>query len=203
MIIKENLKLLNYVAIIIFSFSCVLAWADEASDISELKGQINALQKRVEELEAGKDDSSWERKKNEPRRFARDPFGELNRMQEEINRMFQNSFGQSMGRSNIFSNNMNFEYDFDLREKDDGYEFRFDMKGLDKEKLDVEINENSITITGEHSRQDAEESKSRYFRSRSFGSFLKTIPLPVDADTKRGKVEKQDDFLIIRLPKKG
>ena len=76
------------------------------------------------------------------------------------------------------------------------------MTGLDKEKIDIEINEHSITVQGEHSRQDTEESPNRYFSSQSFGSFMKTIPLPVDADTTEIKTEKEGDTLVVRLPKK-
>jgi HSP20 family protein len=84
----------------------------------------------------------------------------------------------------------------------DGYEIIFNMKGLDQEKVDIEINEHSITVKGEHSRQEKEEGQGTFYSSSSFGSFMKTIPLPVDADTSKVKTEKKGDSLVIRLPKK-
>ncbi|VAX35678.1 hypothetical protein MNBD_UNCLBAC01-1175 [hydrothermal vent metagenome] len=65
---------------------------------NELKAQIEVLQKRVEELESAQSGRDW------------DPFEEMGRMQEEMNRMFQNSFSRSgnsrSGRKGIFKNNM-------------------------------------------------------------------------------------------------
>ncbi|HLF18828.1 MAG TPA: Hsp20/alpha crystallin family protein [Candidatus Omnitrophota bacterium] len=35
-----------------------------------------------------------------------------------------------------------------------------------------------------------------------FGTFLKTIPLPVNADTEKVKTEQKGDELVITMPKK-
>ncbi len=189
---------------IIFSSNNVSAIAKESKDVIELKKQIKALQKRVEELEADKGDTIYRPKNTFRRRFGADwdTFEEMDLMQEEMNRIFKNYFGRSGIDRGAFSSNMSFNYDFDLKENKDGYEIRFDMAGLDKEKIDIEINEHSITVKGEHSKQDIEESSDRYFSSKSFRRFMKTIPLPMDADTTKIKTEKEGDTLVIRLPKK-
>lgn len=178
-------------------------------DVEDLKAQIEALQKRVNELE-NTQQVPEEHEDEDSRGFfnrrdnrAWDPFDEIRRMQEEMDSMFQQSFGsRGLGGSGMFSNNMSFDQDFDLKETDNGYEIRFDMTGLDKDKVDIDINEHSITVKGEQSRQDTEEGDNTYFRSQSYGSFMKTIPLPVDADTTKVKTEKEGDSLVIRLPKK-
>ena len=97
---------------------------------------------------------------------------------------------------------MSFDHDFDIQETDEGYQIKFDLKGLDQEKVDIDINEHSITVKGEHSAKDTEESENSFFSSQSYGSFMKTIPLPIDADTKKVKTEKEGNSLVIKLPKK-
>lgn len=193
-------------SILIMSLGLLLlivpAYAEESKE--ELKQQIESLNKRVTELE--------EELKNKPdslrdsfnERFRRDgnPFLEFDRIQEEMNRTFQNSFGRFGDTRGMFSGNMSIDSELDLKETENGYEIRFDMTGLDKEKVDIEINEHSITVKGKYSKQDTEESQNIYFSSQSFGSFMKTIPLPVDADTTKVKTEKEGDTLVIRLPKK-
>ena len=184
------------------SFFSITSFAQE--DIAQLKQQIEVLQKRVDELESKEQqepvhvDPFFKRGQG-----AWDPFYEIERMQEEMNRMFQNSYnrGGGLGRG-MFSNDMSYDHDFDIKENADGYEIRFDMKGLDKEKVDIQINEHSITVKGESSRQETEESENKYFSTQSFGSFMKTIPLPVDADTTKLKTEKEGESLVIKLPKK-
>jgi HSP20 family protein len=202
----RNSKKITNIMVLSFIFFWVFfapASAQESRDTSSLQEQIRALQKRVEALEA-ENRALKDRGRVSPRnRWAWDPFEEINRMQQEMDRMFQHSFGRSGDKQGMFSSNMSFDYDFDIQEKDDGYEIRFDMAGLDKEKIDISINERSLTVTGEHSRQDTEEGPDRYFSSRSFGSFMKTIPLPEDADTTEVKSEQKDDTLIIFIAKKG
>lgn len=181
------------------------AAAEETDDVAELKKQIEALQKRVEELEADKRDSSGSPAGRYRRGFGLgwDPFEEISRMREEMDRLFQDPFGGPGGQQGTtFGSSMSFDTDLDLKETDDGYEITLDMTGLDKEKVDIQINEHSITVKGEHSRQDTEEGPNRYFSSQSYGSFMKTIPLPTDADTARAETEKEGDRLVIRLPKK-
>jgi HSP20 family protein len=124
-------------------------------------------------------------------------------MQAEMNRMFQNSFHyRGTPGSGMFSNDMSFGYDFDIKETDEGYKIVFDMTGLDEQNVDIQVNEHSITVKGEHRREDAEEAGSSLFRSQSYGSFLKTIPVPADADTSKVMTEKEGDELVIKLPKK-
>jgi len=199
--------------LIVAACAIVLGWltagyaplfADE--DVQDLKRQIEALQKRVDELEssqAGNADESFPGSLFSNPRGGWDPFEEMRRMQDEMDRMFRDSFGAS-GRSDggMFSSNMSFNYDLDMRETDDGYEISLDMQGLDQEKLDIEVNEHSITVKGERSAKDTEETQNSFFSSQSYGSFMKTIPLPVDADTSKVKTEKEGDRLVIKLPKK-
>lgn len=187
-------------------FACrnIPAIAEDTQSVADLKKQVETLQKKVDELESEKKQSpiAVQDQFQGGIGFVGDPFEDINKMQEQMDRMFQNSFGRSGAKQGIFSSNMSFDPDFDLKQTDKGYEIRFDMKGMDKNKIDIQINDHSITIKGEQSRKDKKESQNQYFSSESFGSFMKTIPLPADADTTKIKTEKEGDSIVIRLPKK-
>jgi HSP20 family protein len=187
-------------------------------NVEELKKQVESLQKRVDELESSHQQQQQQQSQQQPQQNngfgyfngnqnngGWDPFSEMSRMQDEMNRMFQNSFNNRRGSwpgGGMFSNNLSYDKDFDLKETDSGYEIKFDMSGLNKDKFDVQINKNSITVKGEYSNEETNKGKDRYFSAQSFGSFMKTIPLPVDADTAKVKTEKEGDNLVIRIPKK-
>ncbi|MBN1870393.1 MAG: Hsp20/alpha crystallin family protein [Candidatus Omnitrophica bacterium] len=193
----------------LFILAMVVSGVDPSQaeeNIADLKARIEALQKRVDELEASKPSQGW----SDPWGFFQsrqnrqwDPFSEINRIQEEMNRMFQNSFDYrgNLGKG-MFSSDMSFGYDFDFKETEEGYEIVFDMAGFDQEKVDIQVNESSITVKGERQREDREEGENRMFQLQSYGSFLKTIPLPDDADTSKVKTEKEANRLVIKLPKK-
>ncbi|MBZ0167390.1 MAG: Hsp20/alpha crystallin family protein [Candidatus Omnitrophica bacterium] len=182
-----------------------LALAEENTET--LKKQIEALQKRVEELEAqSADRNPGDDPEHFPygRRGNWDPFAEMDRMQDEMNRLFEGAFrnrGPSAG-SGVFSNTLSYDYNVDLKEKDNGYEITFDMKGLDQDKVDIQINTSSITIKGEHASQNVQQGPGQNLQVQSFGSFMQTIPLPTDADTTGIKTEKKGDSLVITMPKK-
>lgn len=171
--------------------------------IADLNQKIEALQKRVDELEAEKK-NAWNspRARNFQGASNWDPFEQINQIQQEMDQMFQDSFGQPGARQGMFSGTMDFSEGFDIKETQGGYEYTFDMTGLDKDKVDIQINEHSITLKGEQSRQDDVTGPGRQLSTRSFGNFVKTIPVPDDADVSGVKTEKVKDSLIIRIPKK-
>lgn len=197
---KVGLKLFSVIiALVVLSFHSP-AFAEESVD--ELKQQIQALQQRVDQLE-----SSTATKNVAPANQGMidpwDPFAEMYRMQEQMDRIFQNSFvNQGNQRSGIFNNSFNFSTDIDLKEVDDGYEVVVDMAGLDENKIDIEVNEHALTVKGEHSTKEDQDNPNGSIHMQSFGTFMKTIPLPADADSSKMKTEKTNDKLIIRLPKK-
>ncbi len=207
----RKIKFINKIVVVFVGLLILTHPVFAQEDIKELKKQIETLQKRVEELESSKAQQQKEKQRekdgwgffNRRRDWGEDPFDEMDRIQNEMSRMFQNSFSKrgNLG-GGMFSSNMSFDSDFDMKETKEGYEIRFNMKGLNQEKVDVDINKHSITIKGEHSKQDTEENENTYFSSQSYGSFMKTIPLPVDADTTNVKTEKEGDDLVIKMPKK-
>ena len=130
-------------------------------------------------------------------------FPEMKRMQEEINRMFQDSFHRrGWPGSGILNSSIFYDEGFDLEKTEEGYMIKLDIKGLDKEAINVDINESTVTISGEYSRQIEEADPHGIYSLRGYGSFLKTIPLPADADTEKIETIKKGNSLIIRIPKK-
>jgi len=177
-------------------------------DVATLKKQITALQKRVEELESAQtkagikseDDSGGFPRRN-PNRW--DPFDEMARMQQEMDRMFQDSFrwGGPTSRG-MFRSNMYYDNDFAIKDEKDKYIIEFDMIGMNQGKIDIQVNDQSLTVRSERAEDKKEEGKNNYFRSQSFATFIRSIPVPPDADTTKMVSERKGDKLLITLPKK-
>lgn len=127
----------------------------------------------------------------------------INRMQDEMNRMFQDSFHRrGWPNSGILDNSIFYDENFDLEKTEEGYMLKLNIKGLDKENINIDTNENSITISGKYSQQVAETNSYGLYSLKGYGSFLKTMPLPGDADTDKMETIKEADSLIIKIPKK-
>lgn len=178
--------------------------ADES--VKELKAQIEALQKRVDELEASR--SALQPRPQSgvnPFNAGRwDPLAEMDRVQQEMNRIFQQSFANTgfTGRSGLLNSHMFYDDNFDIKDNQDHYLISLDMQGFDKDKVDIQIDQHSITISGQQSSQSKEEGHNGFYSSHSYGSFLRTLPLPDDADTQKVQTKKEGGKLIITIPKK-
>jgi len=189
------------VTFMLMLFSGPFARAEE--DVAALKQKIAELEKRIEQLEAQKD-LSQEDFFNGPSRPRHDPFDSIRRMQDELDQMMRHFRTPHTGWGSGLGGDAQvvFDNEFDLRETDDGYEIQLDLRGLDQDKVDVEIKEHSLTVTGQYSAREKQTNPNSVYQSSRFGSFIKTIPLPIDADTSKVKTTKKGDSLVITVPKK-
>ena len=81
---------------------------------------------------------------------------------------------------------------------------RADLPGVPKDGVNVEILDNVLTIKGER-KQEHEEKKEGYFRSeRSYGTFMRRLPLPKGVDTDKVTATFRNGVLevVMDLPKR-
>ena len=174
-----------------------------ADDVDELKRQIQQLQNRVDQLEQERSQPAPSGQSQGPLTNSfPDHFSQMQRLQEEMNQMFENFYSGSKGSGfNAFDPALE-DNEINLKESKEGYEININTQGLDQNKLDVKVDEHSITVQGEHSEKHSQDNPQGSFQQESFGTFMKTIPLPLDADTSKMVSEKKGDSLVIRIPKK-
>lgn len=134
-----------------------------------------------------------------------DPFLEMRRMQQMMDRQFADAFGrfrQSPDFGGLVQGNL-FSPDMDLRDEDDNFVVRADIPGADKSDIKVEVDGNLLTISGERSetiqQQDAQGNFIR--QERIAGSFHRamTLPGPVKEDEVQARYE--NGVLTVTLPK--
>ena len=138
-----------------------------------------------------------------------DPFAEMERMQKQLDKMIGS---QSRG---IFNDSWNSwfgdrffggadDVEFNQKEKNDSYIITLRIPNLKKNKLDIKIDENGVSISGEFSqmaeKKDADGniiSKREVHRTIS-----KNFPISGDADHEKAEVKNNKDKIIITLPKR-
>ena len=74
----------------------------------------------------------------------------------------------------------------DVRETDKAIEVEAELPGVTEKDVEVQLAEGVLTIRGEKKQEREEKEKGYYLMERSYGSFLRQIPLPVEVD--EGKV---------------
>jgi HSP20 family protein len=78
---------------------------------------------------------------------------------------------------------------------------RVELPGMDKDDVDISLAEGMLTIKGEKKREEEEKSKDFYRKERSFGSFRRTLSIPVEVDETKIEASFKKGVLNIELPK--
>ena len=124
-----------------------------------------------------------------------EPARELDALQREMNRLFGAAFdGESSGVRGWVPA-------MDLVEEDDALVLRADLPGVEEGSINVEFQENVLTISGE--RQSEAQSQNGGFRriERPSGAFSRSLTLPEGIDPDSVKASFTNGVLEVRVPK--
>ena len=129
-----------------------------------------------------------------------EPLRELSSLQGEMNRLFNTVFDQpgSGGNGGTLRRWMPA---MDLVETDDHFVLRADLPGLTEDDIKIELEDGTLTVSGER-KSEHETRKEGYHRvERAFGSFSRSLTLPkgVDADAVTAKFDR--GVLEVSIPK--
>jgi len=129
-----------------------------------------------------------------------DPFKDLQALQDRMNRLFHESTGRLLGRPDeVFGGQ--WVPVVDILEEDQEFVVKAELPGMESKDLDIQIQENILTIRGEK-HLDQEVQKDRYHRiERSYGSFQRSFTLPNIVDQEKVKAKFKDGLLEIKIPK--
>jgi HSP20 family protein len=107
-------------------------------------------------------------------------------------------FGKGWGNLDVSSGNYPAT---DIFETDNEYVFKLEVPGLDKENIQVELVDNTLTVKGEH-KNETESGEGGIRRTERFrGSFQRSFRLPGEADGNKVKAEMKDGILELRIAK--
>lgn len=95
-----------------------------------------------------------------------------------------------------------FQPSCDVQETKDHYLLSFDMPGVKKEDIKIDVQGNSLTISGERHREvKSENTESTWHFERSYGKFERSFSLPSTVATEKIEAQYEDGVLNIALPK--
>lgn len=105
-------------------------------------------------------------------------------------------FEESMTSSHAYTPRLN------VAETDNEFEVTVALPGMSKEEIDVNLDNNVLTISGE--RKQEEEQDGRKFRvvEHRYGQFSRSLTLPNVIDPENVKASYKNGELIVTIPKK-
>ena len=120
--------------------------------------------------------------------YGGDPFREMRRIQNEMNRLFHSaSSGWAGGfpAVNVYAGS-------------DGAVITAELPGVREDDLDITVHRDTITLRGERKPQ-AESGSAYHRRERGVGAFVRTFSLPFQVDPDKVEAEMRDGVLRLTL----
>src|ERR1051325_695366 len=90
----------------------------------------------------------------------------------------------------------------DIFETENELVLKADVPDVDLKDIDVRVENQTLTISGERQFQQNQNSNGYHRIERNYGSFVRSFSVPHTVDTEKVAAEYKDDVLTISLPKK-
>jgi HSP20 family protein len=131
------------------------------------------------------------------------PYEEMQRMQDEMDKMFGKSFSRFHLKTPLGS--LSKSPDVDLEDKTDHYLITVNAPGADKSSINVNVEGQllHISIKTEQGKEEQNEDTDQYrYRERFVGELRRVLTLPGPVDASKMKSEYLNGVLNITIPKK-
>jgi len=131
-----------------------------------------------------------------PMRSDGDLFASLHR---DLDRLFDGMM--TSGLTPMWSDHM--VPRLDVRETEKGLEVTAELPGVDEKDVEVTLDEGTLTIRGEKKMETekTDEAKGWRLSERSYGTFLRTVPLPFEVADKGVEATFDKGVLTVVLPR--
>ncbi len=125
----------------------------------------------------------------------RDPFHGL------FDRVFDNVWNDSDFVADAEAGRRTWLPAVDIYENDDAFVATADLPGLKKDDIDVSIEDNVLTVSGERKFEHSEEKGTFRRVERSYGTFRRSFTLPRGVEPAKVEARFEDGVLTLSLPK--
>jgi HSP20 family protein len=131
-----------------------------------------------------------------------EPLRELSSLQSEMNRLFNTVFDQPQGGGGNGGSTMRrWMPAMDLLETGDHFVLRADLPGMTEDDINIELEDSTLTVSGERKAEHESKDEGYYRVERAFGSFSRSLTLPKGVDPESVTAQFDKGVLEVRIPK--
>ncbi|KAG2220520.1 hypothetical protein INT45_000931 [Circinella minor] len=126
-----------------------------------------------------------------------------NNIERRMNSMFDRLFDVSPRARSLAErfDTGNIAPAFDVTENDKAFNIHAELPGMKKEDINVDIDDNSLTFSGESKASNEYNNENVRYSERHYGRFSRTVPVPEHVDRDHIKATFKDGVLNLELPK--
>jgi HSP20 family protein len=132
-----------------------------------------------------------------------EPLREFSTLQNEMNRLLDTVFDApaSAGNGGGGGAMRRWMPAMDLLETEDHFVLRADLPGMSEEDVSIELEDTTLTVSGQRKAEHEERSEGAYRVERAFGSFSRSLTLPRGVDPEAVTARFDKGVLEVRVPK--
>jgi len=121
---------------------------------------------------------------------------ELEALRREMDRLWEGFFGER-----AFEPVEKWSPALDLAETKDNLVVTAELPGIDPKDISIDLSGDVLTVRGEKKQEKEEKEENYHLIERRYGSFTRSIRLPVKIDEEKIKASYKNGVLKIVLPK--
>lgn len=121
-------------------------------------------------------------------RPMKNPFREIARMESALDRMFAET-------------SFSFTPSCEVLEDEKEYVMKFDLPGIPKEQVRIELADNQLTVTADRKEEKRQDTKRAHLEEFNYGSYMRTLALPVAIDEKKVDAKFENGVLTVTVQK--
>jgi HSP20 family protein len=129
------------------------------------------------------------------------PLQDLMVLQDRMNRLFEDATqrrNQAEATTGDDFERADWTPAADIYETESGYVVAMDLPGIDREALEIDVDDNRLIVRGTRAISESKQHRSE----RPRGKFLRTFSVPGSVEQGKIGAEYKDGVLQIRLPKR-
>ena len=126
-------------------------------------------------------------------------FREMEELSERFNRFFDGRTRGNGGKESLIVTD--WMPVVDIQETETEYLVKVELAEVKKEDVKVTVENGVLTVQGERKQEKEENGKKFHRIERSYGTFLRTFTVPLDAEENKVAADFKDGILRVHLPK--
>ena len=130
-----------------------------------------------------------------------EPTRELTTLRDRMDRLFSDAMGRGWGGEEGLTTGV-WMPAVDVFETNDSIVLKADLPDVNKDEVDISVQNNTLTIRGERKREKEIKEKDFYRMERSYGSFARSFSLPPTVDAEKIEAAFTNGVLTLTLPKR-
>lgn len=124
------------------------------------------------------------------------PFRDLAQIEDSFDRMM-NEMITKRDATQSFS----FSPSCEVVEEGNNYILKFDMPGVSKNQVKVEVIDNQLTVSAERKEEKKQENKKKFLSEVYYGSYTRSFTLPGAVNEKKVDAKFENGVLTVTIPK--